>query len=81
MTPERTKYLQSISFAERVCRHCINVCKDKLKSEKRYLSEHKVKPFLSGNDITKVKKRIRVYKRKLTYFKRELRIGTNHEVL
>ena len=78
MTPEREKYLQSISFGERVCRHCFNLFKDKLKREKRYLTEHKVKSLGEGFDVARCKKRIKFYKKKLTFFRHELRIGTNH---
>lgn len=77
MTPKREAYLKNISFGERVCRHCIRVMKDKLKREKSHLNENKVRPTLSGYDIAMTYKRIKAYKKRLTFYKRELRIGTD----
>lgn len=79
MTSERKKYLQSISFGERITRNCIAVYKDKIKREKRYLNEHKVKPLSGAFDPIRSKSCLRRYKQILVKAKRQLRADTKNE--
>ena len=73
MTPKRRKYLEHISWAERIGRHCLDLCKEKIKREKRYLNEHKVRPFGKGFDVAKCKKTIKDCKKTLAVIKRSLK--------